>query len=181
MNFDDSLYAPSLGQIGSRKYDPIQLGTQTDLELLGYLDDEAYLSLEWRMFHLNLLKELYGMDKLQNVPSLGKLVDFLDNFRDSDKMHNFFMDDIRESVNYSEIFEHFSRLMDRYEVNKGDNKEVWNFTNNLLRSLKKIKNDEAKFQIPYSEWRVAYEFIDMMKSPTYSVKSPWQVYLDLKQ
>lgn len=128
------------------------------------------LETRWSEFYLNLLRDLRGQERLsfsKNAPGLEKLIDFLDGFLKFEKGSGFLLDDIEEPVSNTRIFEHFNKLLDKYEVNKEDNRELWNFSMNLLRSLKRIKNDEAKFQIPYNEWKVAYDFIGMMKHCPY--------------
>lgn len=44
-------------------------------------------------------------------------------------------------------------------------KLTWNWGNNILRCLKRIRNDEAPFQLPYEDKELTFGFIERMAVP----------------
>jgi hypothetical protein len=79
-----------------------------------------------------------------------------------------------EHVTKSKISEHFfnylahvwRRNFDCTAKNDTETKRImWNYMNNILRCLKRIKNDEAPFMLPYEDKKLTLDFIERLNCP----------------
>ena len=52
-------------------------------------------------------------------------------------------------------------------------KDIWNMENNLLRYLKRMKTGEPRYLLPRKDKQLAENFIDKLKQPPYSPRSPF--------
>jgi len=122
--------------------------------------------------------ENFYKDILNKGPALTKLIDYLEKVVKSMslkkiKTNNIFQEflDLHEEgyVTDLEINDLFLKYISKNtpEGLKGDerNKYQWNTVNNLLRTLKKIKTDEALFLLPYEDKKLTTEFIEQFRFP----------------
>lgn len=129
---------------------------------------EAHLDAEWSTFYANLIMEVKGREpSYSKSPGLDKVIDFVGKMtRVPEK--NLFTGDISETVNDSRLFTHFRNLMRMYGIPEDAmSKEYWNFTNNLYRTLKQVKEGVYQPHIRHQDAIQAGEFIRLLRSRPY--------------
>lgn len=140
------------------------------MSLAPHVDPEtARLELEWCKFYSNVLLQLSEHEHLLHLesPGLDKVVSFLERMANpSVYIQNLFTEDMMEPVNNLRLFDHYITLMRMYGIpEKQESREFWNFSHDLLRTLKQVKEGFYRPHIRYSDARVADDFISLIKSP----------------
>jgi len=133
----------------------------------------------WEKFHRDILNRGSSIDKVIDVAQKGAESIIEDKFE--------LWDDTFSSgygVKKQAIFTHLlNHIIKQYRENfvsdphdkQEVNRFVWNTANNLIRCLKRIKNDEAPFLLPYEDKKQTLEFIESLKCPPpeYNSNNPY--------
>ena|GEM_PF-5584376 len=124
----------------------------------------------WRKFHKNLMqKDPESLDKVINL--IDHIIKLATGQEDSARREEYFQETVYGSnyVTGHEIGKHFTNYVNSRlrESEITDYDEIiryqWNVTHNILRCLKRIRHDEAPFQLSYKDIKHTEEFMDKLQ------------------
>jgi len=123
--------------------------------------------LRWENLHKDVLNKGKSIDRIIEVTQL--LIDEI--FDDKEKESGLLIGELVKDIPAVEIRKHFINSVIRFYNKEGEHygdergRSYWNLSHNLLRGLRKYKDDAGFYLLPEEDQKLTLDFIGKLKHP----------------